>query len=585
MKAGKRVLTGVLTGIMALTLLAGVPMGKDGVVNAARRTLKGPSANSEGVVTWDCVYFGSYPQSDATGQKKDPIKWRVLSVNGDDAFLVADSNLDLRKYNETRPAITWETCTMRSWLNGYGGSSNVCGTDYSSDSFLSSAFTALEQAAIHTVTVVNANNPEFGTAGGSNTQDKIFLLSLDEIRNPSYGFSSDYHALGDETKRMNTAYVAAGGTMGATGWIGDEGTADWWWLRSPGILSNYAANVFSDGEVSRHGDYVDNSKGVCPALHLKLSSSEVWTYAGTVSSDGTSTGCPHENTELRGKKEACIEIGYTGDTYCSDCEAKIKSGEAIPSKGGHQWDSGILTKPATVNEDAVRTFTCMACGETRTETVVGTSALVNVPKAVQAVTDDSIAAQSSEDVKGAVFNALQARSTKLTNKSVTLKWKKVSGADGYKVYGNRCGKKNHYKLIADMGRGKTSYTQKKLKKGTYYKYVVAAYKIVDGEKVTMAVSKTIHAATTGGKYGVAKSVNVNKSKITLKKGGKFTIKAQEVKKDKTIKHHRKIAYESDNSEIATVSAKGVAKAKKKGSCYIYVYAQNGVYKRVKVTVK
>ncbi len=58
-----------------------------------------------------------------------------------------------------------------------------------------------------------------------------------------------------------------------------------------------------------------------------------------------------------------------------------------------------------------------------------------------------------------------------------------------------------------------------------------------------------------------------------------------MKKDKTIKHHRKIAYESDNPEVAVVSKKGVVKAKKKGSCYIYVYAQNGVYKRVKVTEK
>ena len=73
MKTGKRVLTGMLAGIMAVILLAGMPMGKDGVVNAARRTLKNPSTDKDGVVTWDCVYFGSYPQSDATGKTKEPI--------------------------------------------------------------------------------------------------------------------------------------------------------------------------------------------------------------------------------------------------------------------------------------------------------------------------------------------------------------------------------------------------------------------------------------------------------------------------------------------------------------------------------
>lgn len=105
---------------------------------------------------------------------------------------------------------------------------------------------------------------------------------------------------------------------------------------------------------------------------------------------------------------------------------------------------------------------------------------------MQAVTDASIAKQSSEDVKGAVFGSLRARATKLTNKAITLKWNKVSKVDGYKIYGNQCGKKNHYKLIKDVGKSKTSYTQKKLKKGTYYKYVVAAYKIVDGKKVAIA---------------------------------------------------------------------------------------------------
>ena len=58
-----------------------------------------------------------------------------------------------------------------------------------------------------------------------------------------------------------------------------------------------------------------------------------------------------------------------------------------------------------------------------------------------------------------------------------------------------------------------------------------------------------------------------------------------VKKDKTIKQHVEIRYETSNSKVATVNSKGVITAKGKGTCYIYVYAQNGVYKRIKVTVK
>ena len=602
-KVGKRILSGMLTGIMVITLLTGIPMGEAGIVNAARRTLKNPSKNSIGVVTWDCVYFGNYPQSDATGETKEPIKWRVLSVNGDDAFLVADQSLDVQRYNDACKDVTWETCTIRSWLNGYGSSSNVCGKDYSNDNFINRAFTDSEQSAIRTVAVENKDNLLYGTEGGNNTIDKVFLLSCDEVTNPDYGFSGDYSVDDEARKRKITAYVAAGGTIGSGG-MNSEGSTDTWWLRSPGYDSIHAMYVSSSGFVLQYGNYVNSSIfAVCPALHLNLSSSNLWTYAGTVSSDGISTGCMHENTELKGRSEAtCNEGGHTGAVYCSDCGMKLKDdNETIPAKG-HLWDNGIITKEPTEKEEGIKTFTCTVCGETRTEPVKiadkevsdltnvseevsETSELADIPKEVQAVTDESIAKQTSEDVKGAVFNTLRARATKLTNKTITLKWNKVSKADGYKIYGNQCGKKNHYKLLSDVEKNKTSYTQKKLKKGTYYKYVVAAYKVVDSKKVTIAVSKTIHATTTGGKYGVAKSVKVNKTKVTLKKGKKFTIKAKEIKQNKTIKRHRVIAYESSNTKVATVSKKGIVRAKSKGTCYIYVYAQNGAYKRVKVMVK
>lgn len=81
--------------------------------NVEATMLNNPRKDNDGNVTWDCVWFGSYPQSDATGVKKDPIKWRVLEVNGNDAFLVADCNLDVQRYNNTDTNVTWETCTMR----------------------------------------------------------------------------------------------------------------------------------------------------------------------------------------------------------------------------------------------------------------------------------------------------------------------------------------------------------------------------------------------------------------------------------------------------------------------------------------
>ena len=194
------------------------------------------------------------------------------------------------------------------------------------------------------------------------------------------------------------------------------------------------------------------------------------------------------------------------------------------------------------------------------------------------------------------YGNLKARSVKQTNNSVTLEWSRVSGADGYVVYGNRCngnGKTYKYQKLTTITNGKTrSWTQTGLKKGTYYKYIVKAYKVVNGKKVITDTSVSIHTVTAGGKYGVAKSVSVTKIgnkkntlKVTLKTGKTAQITAKEVKKDKTIKHHRNLCYETSNSEVATVTPDGMITATGKGTCTVWVYAQNGVYRAITVTVK
>ena len=194
------------------------------------------------------------------------------------------------------------------------------------------------------------------------------------------------------------------------------------------------------------------------------------------------------------------------------------------------------------------------------------------------------------------FRRLRARSVKQTKTSVTLQWNIIEDADGYFVYGNRCntGTKSYkYRKLATITGGDIStWTQKDLKKGTYYKYVVKAYRLVNGKKVVTDTSISVHAVTGGGKYGNAKAVSVtqignkkNVSKITLKMGKTAQIKAKEVKKDKKIARHRKLCYESSNTKVATVTPDGLIRATGKGTCTIWVYAQNGVYKALKITVK
>ena len=192
------------------------------------------------------------------------------------------------------------------------------------------------------------------------------------------------------------------------------------------------------------------------------------------------------------------------------------------------------------------------------------------------------------------FGRLKVRSVNQTKTSITLEWSKLDGVDGYLVYGNRCNtstKTYKYKKLATITNGRT-WTHKNLKKGTFYKYIVKVYRIVDGKKVVTDTSASIHVITQGSKYGIARSVSVTKignkknvSKITLKKGKTAQITAKEIKKDKKIRHHRNLCYESSNTAVATVTPEGLLQAVGKGTCTIWVYAQNGVYAALTVTVK
>lgn len=337
---------------------------------------------------------------------------------------------------------------------------------------------------------------------------------------------------------------------------------------------------------------------------------------------GTSYTVPSGYTLVETVPPKCTEIGYT---LYKNSEGKEFYND-IKSPTGHQYGKTTVVAP-TCTEQGYTIYKCKNCGDTYKDDYVkalghtevideavappltpGESTIANsygVDSATAKLiyiylTQNNISSETSSltekvmtgtpvkgdgDYKGSNFGLLKAKTTKITKKSVTVKWNKVKNADGYIVYGAKCGAKSKYKVLKVVSGKTTSYTQKKLKKGTYYKYNIVAFKNINGAKVTTAVSKKIHATTLGGKYGVAKAVKVNKTKATIKKGKTFKIKASEIKKDKKIKRHRAICYESSNTAVATVNAKGKVKGVKKGKCTIYVYAQNGVYKTVNIKVK
>ena len=166
--------------------------------------------------------------------------------------------------------------------------------------------------------------------------------------------------------------------------------------------------------------------------------------------------------------------------------------------------------------------------------------------------------------------------------SQTIRWNAVSSADGYDIYGAKSNGK--YERIQTVGKKSVKWTHKKLKKGKSYKYYVQAYKEIGGKRVVIGKSLDVYSTTKGGKYGNASKVSAKKTRVSVKSGKKvgLSVKATGKKLNKTAK---KIRYVSSNPAVAKVSSKGVITGKKRGSCTVYCIAGNGVYKKVKVTIK
>lgn len=248
--------------LLALMLVAALVLGggNGGVIQAAEDyEVKDPvntMADGTGITTWDCVYFGNYIQKDTNGDgkvtdedEKQPIKWRVLSVEEDGtALLLADKLLDMQPFDKNGK-IDWEECTLRTWLNS---------------TFLNAAFTEAEQEVIA--------ETELETESAATVTDNIYLLSLEEVSNPEYGF----HPLIDcesNTRKAEGTDLAVFNNI--------------WWLRTP-IKEEHASWVCSIDSQGTNRTIVigtENSLWIRPALRLKLSDRAHWSYAGTTATE------------------------------------------------------------------------------------------------------------------------------------------------------------------------------------------------------------------------------------------------------------------------------------------------------------
>lgn len=175
----------------------------------------------------DTVTFG-------LDSKSEPIEWLILEKNNNKALLLSKYVLDKHRYNDIneRIDITWEYCTCRKWLNS---------------EFLNSVFNKKEQGAIIVTDLVNNDNVEYGTKGGNNTKDKIFLLSIDEFN--KYFETQDVRAYD----------------------INDKTDDEAWLLRSPGREQHMIAYVGYWGLVDYGDGSIDEGaiRGIRPAMWVK----------------------------------------------------------------------------------------------------------------------------------------------------------------------------------------------------------------------------------------------------------------------------------------------------------------------------
>lgn len=173
------------------------------------------------------------------------------------------------------------------------------------------------------------------------------------------------------------------------------------------------------------------------------------------------------------------------------------------------------------------------------------------------------------------------------NRKITISWRSYEDADGYDCYWSYCDGKRSYKKLATVKATKDRVTSRRLDNNRRYKYFVAAYKLIDGKKVYIAKSNSLHVALKDAKATNAKKVTVNQTNVRLKAGDTFVVRSRtrlENTNKKELLHVAAYRYYTSDQSVASVSKTGKIKALKSGTCVIYVVANNGVYGTIKVTV-
>lgn len=197
----------------------------------------------------DIITFGTYEQDNDLENGAEPIQWIVLERDGDKLFLLSLYALDSNGYNDTWTDVTWETCTMRAWLNG---------------EFYQTAFSDIDRALILLTDLPADPNDKYGTDAGNDTQDNVFLLGMSEAR--------QYFDTDAARMCVPTPYAIARGAWVQDDYVNEDGDATcFWWLRTPGNDLNHCAYVHLEGNVNTNGTMVSyGNRTARPAVWINL---------------------------------------------------------------------------------------------------------------------------------------------------------------------------------------------------------------------------------------------------------------------------------------------------------------------------
>ena len=192
----------------------------------------------------DTFTMGTYEQDGRKDNGPEDVEWIVLAKEGDKVLALSKYALDCIAYNSEFESSSWETCTLRPWLN---------------EEFYVSTFSDIEKEVIAITTVSADKNPAFRTDPGNDTQDPMFLLSVNE---------AEMYGTDRELLRCKPTKYAEYGRIE----VDELNGYCKWWLRSPGLNPADATAVGSWGYIYGQGNYVFfQFYGVRPAMWINLS--------------------------------------------------------------------------------------------------------------------------------------------------------------------------------------------------------------------------------------------------------------------------------------------------------------------------